>query len=594
MTEHTQVLEVERLRVEGSNDWDIVDEVSFTVGEGEILGVVGESGCGKTTTALALLGHTREGTRITGGSVSLGGVDILKLSPAALRSVRGRLVSYVPQDPTSSLSPRQRVGNQVAEALLAHGRSRSDLSPTIIEELCDRVQLPTDRSFLRRYPFELSGGQQQRVAIAMALAAKPAVVVLDEPTTGLDVMTQARVLELVRELREDTKIAFVYVTHDLAVVDHLADRVLVMYAGRAVEWGDKDAVFLRSAHPYTRRLHDSVPRLAVRHRLVGIAGTAPPPGKRPAGCFYAPRCPIATDHCRSDFPALTAVAPGHLVRCWRASESMPSASSPRFKPVASASDSADALLSVSDCVASYKSSGQTVLHGVSLSVAEGECVAVVGQSGSGKTTRGRCVAGLHVPDGGTVLLSGARLAAAVTKRSQTERRTIQMIFQNPERSLNPSQTVEAIVSRPLKLFGIGDRHTRQGRMAEVLDRVRLPTRVLRRYPREMSGGEKQRVAIARALVARPSLLVCDEITSALDVSTQAAIVELLEDLRNDGLAMLFITHNLALVNSIAHRVLVVQDGEIRESGTTADVIGRPAHAYTRELLASAPDLRLAF
>jgi peptide/nickel transport system ATP-binding protein len=589
------VLEVRGLRVETLDGNDIVDDVSFSVHHGEILGVVGESGCGKTTTGLALLGHAREGTRIAAGSVMLDGTDILRLRGHDLRSVRGRLISYVPQDPTASLSPRQRIGRQVAEALVVHGTARRRAHP-VVRELFERVQLPSDDEFVTRYPFELSGGQQQRVAIAMALAARPRIVVLDEPTTGLDVTTQARVLELVRDLRAETGIGFVYVTHDLAVIDHLADRVLVMYAGRIIEAGEKDGVFQRSAHPYTVRLLSSVPRLATRQRLVGIGGTAPPPGRRPDGCFFEPRCPLAIDHCREEFPPVTTPAPTHSVRCWRAADAMAAAVDGTAAPVQAAAAGPAPLLVVQGLTASYKTSGQTVLHDVSLTVAAGECVALVGQSGSGKTTLGRCVAGLHVPDAGQILLDDRRLREHVTKRSQDDRRAIQIVFQNPERSLNPSQTIETIVGRPLKLFGTGlsttvGRHEARVRIVEALERVRLPARFLHRYPRELSGGEKQRVAIARALVARPTLLISDEITSALDVSTQAAIVSLLEELRAGGLALLFITHNLALVNSIADNVLVLQDGRIREMGSTDDVIRRPTDEYTRELLASAPDLR---
>jgi peptide/nickel transport system ATP-binding protein len=584
------VLEVRGLRVDTLDGADIVDEVSFAVHRGEILGVVGESGCGKTTTGLALLGHSREGTKIVSGSVMLGDVDILGLEGQSLRAVRGRLISYVPQDPTASLSPRLRVGQQVAEALVVHGVSKRAARP-VVRDLFERVHLPTDKPFLKRYPFELSGGQQQRVAIAMALAAKPRVVVLDEPTTGLDVTTQARVLELVRELRRETGIGFVYVTHDLAVIDHLADRVLVMYAGRVVESGEKDAVFQRSAHPYTGRLLSSVPRLATRQRLVGIAGTAPPPGRRPVGCFYEPRCPLAIEHCRTDFPPITSSSRTHTVRCWRAAETSTRAEVSSEPEGASTTLGADRLLVVRELSASYKTSGQSVLHGVSLSVAAGECVALVGQSGSGKTTLGRCVAGLHVPDAGEILLNGRLMREHATKRTQEDRQAIQIVFQNPERSLNPSQTIETIIGRPLRLFGDHSRRESKARIVEALERVRLPARFVHRYPRELSGGEKQRVAIARALVARPTLLISDEITSALDVSTQAAIVSLLEELRADGLALLFITHNLALVNSIADHVLVLQDGYLREVGQTADVINRPTHEYTRELLASAPDLR---
>jgi peptide/nickel transport system ATP-binding protein len=591
VSEPPAVLVAEGLRIETQTGTEIVDEVSFELRAGELLALVGESGCGKTTTALALLGHARLGTRIAAGSVQLGGEDVLQLSRERLREVRGSRISYVPQDPTSGLSPRHRIGAQIVEALVVHG-SGSRRAEVVARELAERVGLPSDRRFLRRYPFELSGGQQQRVALAMALACKPLVVVLDEPTTGLDVTTQAQVLSLLRQLGQESSTGFVYVTHDLAVVDNLADRVAVMYAGRIVEIGPRQGVLRRPAHPYTALLVGSVPRLAFRQRLVGIPGTAPAPGHRPSGCFFHLRCPLAVERCRIEFPAQTAVAPVHDVRCWRAGE-LGAATPVGLSANGGPTVPEGSLLEVTDMTASYGKGSRrhTVLCAVSLAIRPGECLALVGESGSGKTTLGRCVAGLHLPDSGSLLLYGNALAPWVGDRAQDERRALQIVFQNPDRSLNPSETVAAAIQRPLRLFDTAGRNEARLEPMQLLERVRLPSSKLDRYPRELSGGEKQRVAIARALAARPVLLVCDEITSALDVSIQAAIVALLDELRAEGLALLFITHNLALVNSIASQVLVLEDGEIREHGRTADVIERPAHRYTRELIAAVPELR---
>jgi peptide/nickel transport system ATP-binding protein len=585
------VLAVEAVRVETDRGVEIVDDVSFDVRPGELLAVVGESGCGKTTAAMALLGHARAGTRIARGSVWLDGTDVLTLSGAELREMRGKRASYVAQDPGTSLNPRHRVGDQIAEIMRVHGVPR-DQAASATRELLAQVQLPTERDFMRRFPFELSGGQQQRVMIAAALAMRPSVIVLDEPTTGLDVTTQRRILDVLSELREQLATAFVYVTHDLAVVDTIADRVLVMYAGRVVESGARREVLHRPAHPYTARLLDSVPRLAARRAIVGIAGTTPAPGERPPGCSFAPRCPLRIDRCTAELPPLEALGSGHGVRCWRSAEvaAMTRAADGALESPARASD--QPVLGVEGLVASYGARrGRTeILHGVALSVSRGECVALVGESGSGKSTLGRCIAGLHSPDSGSIELDGRPLAPATAGRAREDLQRLQIIFQNPNRSLNPSERIGDALGRPLRQFhGLKGKAARR-RAAELLERVRLPHAALDRFPRELSGGEKQRVAIARGLAAEPVLMICDEITSALDVSIQAAIVTLLDELRNDGLALLFITHNLALVNSIADRVLVLQAGEIRESGPTANVIGRPEHEYTRQLLAAAPEL----
>ena len=580
-------LDVRGLRIEAIGGVEIVDEISFAVNRGEVFGLVGESGSGKTSTALALLGHARRGTRIAAGTVEVDGLNLLTLPPAARRQVRGARITYVPQDATAGLNPRHRIGRQVEEVLVAHGQPRSAVGSLIAQ-----VHLPSDPQFLRRYPFELSGGQQQRVAIAMALSCHPLVVVLDEPTTGLDASTQARILSLLRDLGSQTGAAFVYVSHDLAVVNDLAHRVGVMYAGRLVEVGGREGVFGRPGHPYTSLLLASVPRLSEPRALTGISGAAPPPGHRPRGCAFAPRCPAVIARCREQSPV--EVANGdHVARCWRAWEYAPGAGGEGSAPRAAVDSGA--LLAADGVSASYRHPGRRfqVLWDVSFSVRAGGCLAVVGESGSGKTTLGRCVAGLHQPDGGTLTLAGRTLARRVANRTAAERREIQIVFQDPDRSLNPRQPIREAIGRPLRFFGYARGGVAEQRqMAELLERVRLPPGMLDRYPRELSGGEKQRVAIARALAARPSLLVCDEITSSLDVSIQAAIVAVLEDLRRGGLALLFITHNVALVRGIADLVLVLERGTVREYGDAAAVFGRPAHPYTQQLIASVPDLRL--
>ena len=572
----------------------VISEVSFEISRGEIFGVVGESGSGKTTVGLALLGHARRGLRIAGGTVLLGDRDILALDEEQLRRLRGSLVSYVPQDPASSLNPALRIGTQLREIIEAHGNQPDSAVSERVAETMREVALPDDRAFLKRYPHELSGGQQQRVGLAMAFANRPRLIVLDEPTTGLDVTTQAHVLSTVRELATLHDVAALYVSHDLAVVATLAERVAVMYAGRVVEIGGAEELFRSAGHPYTRRLVGAIPRLTGGRSLVGIPGHAVSPGRRPPGCSFAPRCTLRIDQCEQAMPPLLPVGPGHAVRCIRAELVLSEAQSRVGDPIdmPAADEAEQPALRLENVAASY---GRTeVLHSVSLSLASHECLALVGESGSGKTTIARAVAGLHRNWTGTIAAGGAELQHAARQRSKETRRRIAYIFQNPYGSLNPRQTIGQIVGQPLRVFGIASGREADRLIAEMLERVSLTAAYARRYPDQLSGGERQRVAIARALVCDPSVLICDEVTSALDVSVQAAIVELLGGLQRDlGLSMLFITHNLPLVRSIAQRVAVLSEGNIVELGDTGQVLTDPQQPYTRQLLADTPSLETA-
>jgi peptide/nickel transport system ATP-binding protein len=572
----------------------VISEVSFEISRGEIFGVVGESGSGKTTVGLALLGHARRGLRIAGGTVLLGDRDILALDEEQLRRLRGSLVSYVPQDPASSLNPALRIGTQLREIIEAHGNQPDSAVSERVAETMREVALPDDRAFLKRYPHELSGGQQQRVGLAMAFANRPRLIVLDEPTTGLDVTTQAHVLSTVRELATLHDVAALYVSHDLAVVATLAERVAVMYAGRVVEIGGAEELFRSAGHPYTRRLVGAIPRLTGGRSLVGIPGHAVSPGRRPPGCSFAPRCTLRIDQCEAAMPPLLPVGPGHAVRCIRAELVLSEAQSRVGDPIdmPAADEAEQPALRLENVAASY---GQTeVLHSVSLSLASHECLALVGESGSGKTTIARAVAGLHRNWTGTIAAGGAELQHAARQRSKETRRRIAYIFQNPYGSLNPRQTIGQIVGQPLRVFSIASGREADRLIAEMLERVSLTAAYAGRYPDQLSGGERQRVAIARALVCDPSVLICDEVTSALDVSVQAAIVELLGSLQRDlGLSMLFITHNLPLVRSIAQRVAVLSQGNIVELGDTGQVLTDPQQPYTRQLLADTPSLETA-
>jgi oligopeptide/dipeptide ABC transporter ATP-binding protein len=586
------VLQVEGLRVElEGRGVDIVDEISFEIAAGEVLGLVGESGSGKSTVGLAILGHTRRGARIVGGEVRVEGRDILRSSPGQLRALRGRTISYVPQDPASALNPALRIREQLEETLVAHGLGEARRQR--LGEMLQEVLLPDDDAFLRRYPHQLSGGQQQRVGLAMAFACRPRVIVLDEPTTGLDVRTQAHVLETVRELCETHRVAALYVSHDLAVVATLAQRVAVMYAGRIVELGPERALFRASAHPYARRLVEAIPELSGRHALEGIAGTAPRPGQRPDGCFFAPRCGFAVAECVEAFPPVERVAERHEVRCFRHAEVLAaSARERRPAPELPLVDAASTLVEVSG-IAAFHGTRQ-VLFDVDLEVKPRQCVALVGESGSGKTTLARCIAGLHRNFSGEIRLHGRPLAAGARARDLRTRRELQYIFQSPYSSLNPRKTISQIVAQPLRLFFGLDHGAMDERVVTTLERVRLGSSVLPRYPHELSGGERQRVAIARALAAEPTLLVCDEVTSALDVSVQAAIIDLIAELQQEmQLGLLFVTHNLALVRTIAEEVVVMSVGRIVERGKVDDVLDAPQDTYTKALLADTPSLEAA-
>ncbi|MEV6621357.1 ABC transporter ATP-binding protein [Amycolatopsis sp. NPDC051106] len=516
-------LEVTGLAVRTTAGVPVLDDVSFAVAPGEVLALVGESGSGKTTAGLAPLGHFRRGLAVSGGRITVcprgeDSVDVLALDTAARRKLRGSTVAYIPQDPALSLNPALRIGLQIAEVLETHGFPGS-VEDRVAEVLAE-VGLPADPAYRRRYPHQLSGGQQQRVGIAMAFACRPAVVVLDEPTTGLDVVTQALVLKTVRALTAEHGVAALYITHDLAVVAEIADRVAVMYHGSIVECGPAASVLRSPSHAYTRRLLDAVPD--------PDAVVAPPPAAEP-------------------------------------------------------------VLATKGVTVSY---GQhVVLRGVDLSVARGECLLLLGESGSGKTTLSQCIAGLTSSYSGTISLAGTGLAASTRQRSDEQRRRIQYVFQSPFSSLNPRKTVAQSIEVPLTRLTSMSRAERRERVAEVLDRVRLGRAPADRLPEQLSGGERQRAAIARALVTTPDVLVCDEVTSALDVSVQATIVELLGELRRElGMAMLFVTHNIALAGEVADRIAVLQGGAIVEEGSVRSVLDAPSHAYTRELLAATPRL----
>ncbi len=613
-------LEVSGLSVEyagRSGPVRAVRNVSFKLRAGELLGLVGESGSGKSTLAGALIGDLPGSGTVAAGGVMLhsssadgsGPMDIWRLSERERRELWGRRLAIVLQDPLGALNPSYRIGGQIDEAV---GRR-----PELIEtsprdrtlQLLAQVRMPDPERIARRYPHQLSGGQQQRAVLAMALAAAPDVLILDEPTTGLDVTTEARVLDLIAELKSVTGAAILFITHNLAVIAQMADRVAVMYAGELVELADVRTIFRDPSAPYTAGLLASVPRLesvaGPRPRLRTIPGFVPAPGALPPGCAFEPRCPFARDRCRRERPPLDPIEAGpHLVRCfysddvrrsgWPADQ-LPAAMSASAEPGALDLVAGDRLTKIyGPTRRRFGLFGPTVarpapaLNDVSFEVGRAETLGIVGESGGGKTTLANCVAGLISPTKGSVSLDGRPLAPTLRGRSRDQVRRIQMLFQNADASLNPHHDVRRIVGRAVRVLGRngGDPDKRLG---DLLREVGLGPEYAGRLPAELSGGEKQRVAAARALAGAPDLVISDEATSALDVSVRAALLNLFNDLQaRDGLAYLFVSHDLSAVRHVAHRVLVLYQGTVMEEGPTEAVFSAPHHPYTEALMSAIP------
>ncbi len=569
----------------------IVEDVSFALAAGEALGIVGESGSGKTTTLLAMLGYSQPGTTISDGDVRVGGVTMTPAKGRAQRKLRGKVVSYVPQNPAGSLNPSMRVGDAIRDMVRAH-HDNGTAAPPVADAL-ERVGLSGASDFQRRFPHQLSGGQQQRVCIAVALVCEPPVIVLDEPATGLDVVTQARLLDELVRLRTEVGVSMIYVTHDLAVVAGFADRIAVMYAGRIVEHGPTGELLRRPKHPYTRGLLDSIPDHARPRRLEPIPGVAVGMADRPPGCAFAPRCALRVDECDTSMPALRQVGQLHASRCLRPWDVSSSQELAPAAMIEASLPSTAPLLTVSKLRAEYRGRGEVVVAAkdVSLTVDRGQCVALVGESGSGKTTIARTIAGLHPIAEGEIVLEDERLPPEARRRSTSQRQRIQIVFQDPSDALNPRHTVRSAVARPAQVLRGFSRSDADAEADRLLALVRLPPGLATRYPPELSGGERQRVGIARALAAKPDLMICDEITSALDVSVQAAVLSLIAELRASlGLSILLITHDLGVVATVADQVLVLERGLIVESGETSMLLTDPQHPYTKALLAAAPSL----
>ncbi len=574
----------------------VVSDVSLEIRRGEAYGLVGESGCGKTTVAMAIMRYLPENAVVEAGRIVFAqSEDLLRASPAKLRALRGDRMAMVYQDPGSALNPSLTVGRQVAEVYEYHrGLSRRDAREAA-QKMLRQVQISDPYRVVRRYPHELSGGQQQRIMFAMALATDPDLLVLDEPTTGLDATVEAEVLDLVAQLRAEFKTAILFISHNLGIVARLCERVGVLYAGRLIEEGPAQELFADPRHPYTLALLRCVPRLGMRkdsHRLDPIPGSLPPLGTAAINaCVYAPRCPLARERCRAEPPPPYAVAAQRSTRCFF-HEEVP-AIAPSDRGAAQAVEANQpVLLEIEHLVKTYRSTGTaaTVVADVSFAVRRGEVLGLVGESGSGKSSLAKCIVGLIEPTAGRIALDGATLSHAAAGRDPALRRELQMVFQNPDTALNPSHTVRHILGGAVRLLsGLREKAKVERRIAHLAASVRLRPQHLDLRPGALSGGLKQRVAIARAFAGAPRLVLCDEPTSALDVSVQAAILNLLAELQaSQSVAYLFISHDLGVVRYLADRIAVMYLGEIVDIGPAASVFNPPHHPYTEALLSAMP------
>ncbi len=580
-----------------------VNDASFELAPGETLGIAGESGSGKTTLVHALLGHVRRGMSAAGGVVTLQTSDrsleqrMVLTTPMTFAAVRGRVITLMPQSADSILDPIMTVGAQLTEAYRAVFRLAPGRQPAGgISDRLRELGFPDPAAIMRRYPHQLSGGQRQRVALCMALIGKPSIVILDEATTDLDVVTQRNVLELIKQLQAAYGFSLVMVSHDLRVLSQMCDRLIIMFGGRAVESGSTGRVMANPRHPYTFRLlqrfHLGAAESEEQLREVPRAGGGG--GQGSIGCTYRAQCALARPQCDED-PPWASVATGHEVRCWFRDEvgQPPAGRTRRLRMGDVATPSPRPLLTVRNISASYGSGlfgrrRTPALRGIDLDVMEGEVLGVVGQSGSGKTTLARIIAGLHRADRGRIEFDGRSLAQAAAARSLALRRELQIIFQNPGNALNPQLSVKDTLDRRLRLFERLPRAAMRDRVIDLLAAVGLRADCSGCRPEELSGGERQRVAIARALIGSPRVLICDEILSSLDVLAQARIIALLRVLqRTRRLSLIFISHDMSLVGAIAHRIAVLENGCLCECGDAGWIMQNATHPYTRQLVEAA-------
>jgi len=608
MSANPALLEVKQLHTwlaSGDTVVRAVDGLSFTIEAGETFALLGESGSGKSITALSIMRLLPDAGRVVAGQVLMDGVDVLSLPEAAMRTVRGGRIAMIFQEPATSLNAVMRVGEQIGEVLERHIGLRGEAARRRALELLDAVRIPDAKQRIDEYPFQMSGGMKQRVMIAIALACNPALLIADEPTTALDVTIQAQVLELLRELQAKARMSVLLITHDLGVVAQMAHRVAVMYAGEIVELAPATSFFARPAHPYSKKLFEAVPDAAHRHgALAVIPGTVPALSQEFVGCRFADRCDFAWARCRAEAPAVIEIGAGHVVRCHLYDERDKTAAGRSATParegaattIAPATTPAP-LLAVDDLKVHFPIRKgifkRVVAHvkavdGVSLEISSGRTLALVGESGCGKTTVGKGILRLVPVTGGSVRFEGVDLGTLTPSALRPLRKDFQIVFQDPYSSLDPRMRVMEIVEEGMEALSMSA-GSQDERVDQLLQQVGLSPDMKYRYPHEFSGGQRQRIAIARALAVQPRLLICDEPTSALDVSVQAQILNLLRELQQRlGLAYLFITHNISVVEFLAHEVAVMYLGRIVERGTVDEVLRAPKHPYTKALLSAVP------
>jgi len=586
-----------------------VDGVDFTIQRGETFALLGESGCGKSMTALSLLGLNPQGvSRIVAGKVELADQDLLALSEADMLKIRGRRIAMIFQEPQSSLNPVLSVGEQISECLEHHFNLDSDSCKQRVIELLESVGIPDPKQRTKEYPHQLSGGMKQRVMIAMALAGEPELLIADEPTTALDVTIQAQILDLLKQIQTDTGMAILLISHDLAVVAQMADHVAVMYAGQIVETARREQFFKQHQHPYTDKLFQALPSEQKREqRLTVIKGNVPVLTQKFTGCRFVERCDHAWQKCHSELP-LWLEENDHGVRCHLFNsdaevERMMIPPTHYSSPLSEVLPAEKNVLTVKNLKVHFpirkglfqRIVGQVrAVDGIDLSLKQAETVALVGESGCGKTTVGKGILQLVPVSSGEVDFRGHKLNSLSERALKQHRSSLQIVFQDPYSSMNPRMTIRQIIEEGLSAKQFAkDTVEKDKRIDELLERVGLRAEIKHRYPHEFSGGQRQRICIARALAAEPEIIICDEPTSALDVSVQAQILNLLREIQHEfGLSYLFITHNIAVVNYLAHRVAVMYLGRIVEQGHRDEVLHSPKHPYTQALLRSVPELEL--